>query len=141
MSSSTYLAGEARMESKIWKKLGTILTSSSNSKEEAMNKIQAEQDRAQAQGALINSQMLNTLQPGSVMSVDPNKLAQLQGATIAATGTYTMKRHPWVSIEVDCVGNGFILRTNDVTLIAKDLEELQQHFTAQVADTLLKWSK
>ena len=106
-----------------------------------MNKIQAEQDRAQAQGALINSQMLNTLQPGSVMSVDPNKLAQLQGATIAATGTYTMKRHPWVSIEVDCVGNGFILRTNDVTLIAKDLEELQQHFTAQVADTLLKWSK
>jgi hypothetical protein len=88
-----------------------------------------------------SSQMLNTLQPGSVMSVDPNKLAQLQGATIAATGTYTMKRHPWVSIEVDCVGNGFILRTNDVTLIAKDLEELQQHFTAQVADTLLKWSK
>jgi hypothetical protein len=52
-----------------------------------------------------------------------------------------MKRHPWVSIEVDCVGNGFILRTNDATLIAKDLEELQQHFTAQVADTLLKWSK
>jgi hypothetical protein len=131
------------MESKIWKKLGTILTSSSNSKEEAMNKTQAEQDRAQAQGALVSSQILNAMQPGSVMTADPNKLynSALHGATIAATGTYTMKRHPWVSIEVDCVGNGFILRTNDVTLIAKDLEELQQHFTAQVADTLLKWSK
>jgi hypothetical protein len=108
-----------------------------------MNKIQAEQDRAQAQGALVSSQILNAMQPGSVMTADPNKLynSALHGATIAATGTYTMKRHPWVSIEVDCVGNGFILRTNDVTLIAKDLEELQQHFTAQVADTLLKWSK
>lgn len=119
------------------------MTSSSNSKEEAMNKTQAEQDRAQAQGALVSSQILNAMQPGSVMTADPNKLynSALHGATIAATGTYTMKRHPWVSIEVDCVGNGFILRTNDVTLIAKDLEELQQHFTAQVADTLLKWSK
>lgn len=104
-----------------------------------MNKTQAEQDRAY--GALGSSQMLNALQPGSVMTVDPNKLAQLQGANISAAGTYTIKRHPWVSIEVDCVGNGFVLRTNDVTLIAKDLEELQQHFTAQVADTLLKWSK
>ena len=119
------------------------MTSSSNSKEEAMNKIQAEQDRAQAQGALVSSQILNAMQPGSVMTADPNKLytSALHGANIAAAGTYTMKRHPWVSIEVDCVGNGFILRTNDVTLIAKDLEELQQHFTAQVADTLLKWSK
>ncbi len=88
-----------------------------------------------------SSQILNAMQPGSIMAVDPNKLSQLQAANIAAAGTYTMKRHPWVSIEVDCVGNGFILRTNDVTLIAKDLEELQQHFTAQVADTLLKWSK
>lgn len=85
-----------------------------------------------------SSQMLNAMQPGAIMSV-PN--APLQVGTIAAAGTYTMKRHPWVSIEVDCVGNGFVLRTNDVTLIAKDLEELQQHFTAQVADTLLKWSK
>ena len=116
-----------------------------------MNSSQAEQDRAH--GALGSSQMLNAVQPGSVIAVDPNKLynsahtqnpvynSALHGATIAATGTYTMKRHPWVSIEVDCVGNGFILRTNDATLIAKDLEELQQHFTAQVADTLLKWSK
>lgn len=126
------------------------MTSSSNSKEEAMNKIQAEQDRAQAQGALVSSQMLNALQPGSVMTADPNKLAQhMQNQTLTSAlrgpnligDTYTVKRHPWVSIEVDCVGNGFILRTNDVTLIAKDLEELQQHFTAQVADTLLKWSK
>ena len=114
-----------------------------------MNSSQAEQDRAH--GALGSSQMLNALQPGSVLALDSNEIAQhtrnpvynsaLHGATIAATGTYTMKRHPWVSIEVDCVGNGFVLRTNDVTLIAKDLEELQQHFTAQVADTLLKWSK
>jgi len=114
-----------------------------------MNKTQAEQDRALASGlmdlgprAILNTGPQSILNSNTqVHTQNPVYNSALHGATIAATGTYTVKRHPWVSIEVDCVGNGFILRTNDVTLIAKDLEELQQHFTAQVADTLLKWSK
>lgn len=97
-----------------------------------------------------SSQILNAMQPGSVLAVEQNKLAQpMQNQTLTSAlrgpnligDTYTVKRHPWVAVEVDCVGNGFVFRTHAVTLIAKDLEELQQHFTAQVAEALLNASK
>lgn len=44
-------------------------------------------------------------------------------------------------LEVDVVSNGFVLAVGSERLIAKDIEELQQHFVAQVANMLLEKSK
>ena len=44
---------------------------------------------------------------------------------------------PRVHIEVDRVTNGYVLAVGSVRLIAKDLEELQQHFVAQVVSKLV----
>lgn len=48
---------------------------------------------------------------------------------------------PRLYVEVDVVTNGFVLAVGQERLIAKDLEELQQHFTAQVASLLLDKDK
>ena len=45
---------------------------------------------------------------------------------------------PRLHLEVDAVTNGFVLAVGNERLIAKDLEELQQHFVAQVANMLLE---
>jgi hypothetical protein len=59
-------------------------------------------------------------------------------ATTAGSGVY---RDRWISprvhIEVDRVTNGYVIAVNDERLIAKDLEELQQHFIAQVVSKLV----
>ena len=108
-----------------------------------MNKTQAEQDRAY--GALASGLM--DLGPGAILNTGPqailsnNTQVHTQANTISAAGTYTWRGRRTIAIEVDCAGNGFVLRTTDEVLIAKDLEELQQHFTAQIADAMLKWSK
>jgi hypothetical protein len=44
---------------------------------------------------------------------------------------------PRVRIEVDRVTNGYVLAVGSERLIAKDLEELQQHFIAQVVSKLV----
>ena len=44
-------------------------------------------------------------------------------------------------VEVDVVTNGFVLDVGNERLIAKDIEELQQHFVAQVASLLLEKEK
>ena len=44
---------------------------------------------------------------------------------------------PRVRIEVDRVTNGYVLAVGSERLIAKDLEELQQHFVAQVVSKLV----
>lgn len=44
---------------------------------------------------------------------------------------------PRVRIEVDKVSNGYVIAVGSERLIAKDLEELQQHFTAQVVSKLV----
>ena len=44
-------------------------------------------------------------------------------------------------IEVDIVDNGYMLNTRRQRLIAKDLDELQQLFVAQVAELQLERSK
>lgn len=48
---------------------------------------------------------------------------------------------PRLHIEVDVVTNGFVLAVGSERLIAKDIEELQMHFVAQVANLLLERSK
>lgn len=44
---------------------------------------------------------------------------------------------PRVHIEVDRVTNGYVLDVGGERMIAKDLEELQQHFTAQIVSKLV----
>lgn len=44
---------------------------------------------------------------------------------------------PRVRIEVDKVTNGYVMAVGSTRLIAKDLEELQQHFIAQVVSSLV----
>ena len=46
------------------------------------------------------------------------------------------RRRLYVSVEV--VANGFVLEAGADRLIAKDIEELQQHFVAQVAGQMLE---
>lgn len=48
------------------------------------------------------------------------------------------RRVPRAHIEVDKVSNGFVFKCGDDLLIAKDLEELQQHFVAAIAAMLLE---
>lgn len=45
-----------------------------------------------------------------------------------------------LQLQVECVSNGFLMAVGSERLIAKDIEELQQHFTAQVANMLLEKS-
>jgi hypothetical protein len=44
---------------------------------------------------------------------------------------------PRVYIEVDRVTNGYVLAVGSERKIAKDIEELQQHFVAQVVSKLV----
>ena len=44
---------------------------------------------------------------------------------------------PRVRIEVDKVSNGYVIAVGSERMIAKDLEELQQHFIAQVVSKLV----
>lgn len=44
---------------------------------------------------------------------------------------------PRVRIEVDRVTNGYVIAVGSERMIAKDLEELQQHFVAQVVSKLV----
>lgn len=43
-----------------------------------------------------------------------------------------------LQLEVDVLSNGFVLSMGRERLIAKDIEELQQHFVSQVANLLLE---
>lgn len=59
-------------------------------------------------------------------------------AVLAGSGMY---RDDWIAprlrVEVDKVSNGYVLAVGSERLIAKDLEELQQHFVAQVVSKLV----
>lgn len=66
------------------------------------------------------------------------------GAVISASGSGSLlsrdlfRQAPRIHVEVDKVANGFVFKCGSEILIAKDLEELQGHFTAQVASMLLE---
>lgn len=75
----------------------------------------------------------------------PAQQMQYNNAVMSAN-PLTMTREgftpaPRLYFEVDIVTNGFVLATGNERLIAKDIEELQQHFVAQVANLLLERSK
>lgn len=65
--------------------------------------------------------------------------AQAYNQAIAAgSGIYRDKwSAPRVHIEIDLVTNGYVMAIGNERLIAKDLEELQQHFVAQVVSKLV----
>ena len=59
-------------------------------------------------------------------------------AVTAGSGIYRDKwAAPRVSIEIDRVTNGYVMAVGSERMIAKDLEELQQHFIAQVVGKLV----
>lgn len=67
--------------------------------------------------------------------------AQQQAYNQAITSGSAIYRDEWlaprVRIEVDKVSNGYVIAVGSERLIAKDLEELQQHFVAQIVSKLV----
>lgn len=88
-----------------------------------------------AQGVTGSSIGTGVLAQGSLTSAQAHAYNQ---AIIAGGGLY---REDWIAprvrIEVDRVSNGYVLAVGSERLIAKDLEELQQHFIAQIVSKLV----
>lgn len=88
-----------------------------------------------AQGMIGSSMGSGLLTQGSLTS--PQAQAYNQ-AVLAGSGMYRDKwSAPRVHIEVDKVSNGYVIAVGNERMIAKDLEELQQHFIAQVVSKLV----
>lgn len=68
-------------------------------------------------------------------------LTTAQAYNQAVTSGSSIYRDDWmaprVRIEVDKVSNGYVMAVGSERMIAKDLEELQQHFIAQVVSKLV----
>jgi hypothetical protein len=99
-------------------------------------RISAAQQASMAQ-AMMNqttSSLNGALGMGAINQVwSGQNAATFPGAKVAGAP----KTAPRVFIEVDIVTNGYVLHTGSDLLIAKDLEELQQHFTAAIAAVAL----
>ena len=85
---------------------------------------------------------------GSVMTTNTSQQAYnnalMQQAQMLANPPIVREgftKAPRLYVEVDVVTNGFVLSVGNERMIAKDLEELQQQFTAQVASLLLDKDK
>lgn len=88
-----------------------------------------------AQGVIGNSMGSGLLSQGTLTTAQAQAYNQ---AVVAGSGVY---RDRWVAprvhIEIDLVTNGYVMAVGNERLIAKDLEELQQHFVAQVVSKLV----
>jgi hypothetical protein len=84
-----------------------------------------------AQGAISSGLQYNSAIANANLSTAPG----------AIEGGRVFRAAPRLYVEIDKVSNGFVLKCKDDVLIAKDLEELQGLFTAQVAAMLLEESK
>lgn len=88
-----------------------------------------------AQGMLGSSLGSGLLTQGNIVSTQQNAYNQ------AITSGSAIYRDKWISprvhIEIDLVSNGYVMAVGNERLIAKDLEELQQHFIAQVVSKLV----
>ena len=93
-----------------------------------------------AQGAIGSSMGSGLLAQGAITS---NTLAtsQLQAYNQAITAGSGIYRDDWIAprvrIEVDRVTNGYVMAVGSERMIAKDLEELQAQFIAQVVSKLV----
>jgi hypothetical protein len=90
-----------------------------------------------AQGAIGSSMGSGLLAQGTIS----NTLAtsQLQAYNQAVMSNQAIHRWsaPRVSIEIDRVTNGYVMAVGSERMIAKDLEELQAQFIAQVVGKLV----
>jgi hypothetical protein len=76
------------------------------------------------------------LAQGSIVSTQQQAYNQAILANSTITGArFTMS--PRVSIEIDRVTNGYVMAVGSERMIAKDLEELQAQFIAQVVSKLV----
>ncbi len=70
-----------------------------------------------------------------------NTLTTAQAYNQAVVSGSSVYRDDWIAprvrIEVDKVSNGYVIAVGSERMIAKDLEELQQHFIAQVVSKLV----
>jgi hypothetical protein len=90
-----------------------------------------------AQGAIGSSMGSGLLAQGTIS----NTLAtsQLQAYNQAVMSNQAIHRWsaPRVSIEIDRVTNGYVMAVGSERMIAKDLDELQAQFIAQVVSKLV----
>jgi hypothetical protein len=76
------------------------------------------------------------LAQGTIANSNNLVLSQQQAYNAAiARGSFSMS--PRVSIEIDRVTNGYVMAVGSERMIAKDLEELQAQFIAQVVSKLV----
>jgi hypothetical protein len=79
-----------------------------------------------AQGTISNSNLISTQQTA------------YNQAVTAGSGIYRDRwSAPRVSIEIDRVTNGYVMAVGSERMIAKDLDELQAQFIAQVVSKLV----
>jgi hypothetical protein len=94
-----------------------------------------------AQGSLLS----NTAGLSSQQMQLALQQMQYNNAGMSANPPVVMRegftKAPRLYVEVDVVTNGFVLAVGSERLIAKNIEELQQHFVAQVASLLLEKDK
>lgn len=86
-----------------------------------------------AQGMIGSSMGSGLLAQGTLTTAQAYNQAVISGSAIYRDDWMA----PRVRIEVDRVTNGYVLAVGSERLIAKDLEELQQHFIAQVVSKLV----
>ena len=89
-----------------------------------------------AQGMIGSSMGSGLLTQGTLTTTQAQAYNQAMLANSSISNArFTMS--PRVSIEIDLVTNGYVMAVGNERLIAKDLEELQQHFIAQVVSKLV----
>lgn len=86
-----------------------------------------------AQGMIGSSMGSGLLAQGTLTTAQAYNQAVISGSAIYRDDWIA----PRVRIEVDRVTNGYVIAVGSERLIAKDLEELQQHFVAQVVSKLV----
>jgi len=89
-----------------------------------------------AQGMFTGAIGSGLLTQGTLTSAQQNAYNQAVLASNTLAGD-SFKLSPRIRLEVDRVSNGYVIAVGSERLIAKDLEELQQHFVAQVVSKLV----
>jgi hypothetical protein len=87
-----------------------------------------------AQGMLGGAIGSGLLTQGTITTGQAYNQAVLASNTLAGD---SFRLSPRIRLEVDRVTNGYVIAVGSERLIAKDLEELQQHFIAQVVSKLV----
>lgn len=92
-----------------------------------------------AQGMFGGSLGTGLLAQGAISN--PLTTAQQTAYNQAVVSSSAIYRDEWLAprvlVAVDKVSNGYVLTVGSERLIVKDLEELQQHFIAQVVSELV----